>query len=169
MAERREPNESLQVDVIVDDDLSLPVPIAGITEAVAAAARFALCTAGEIGIRVTDDPSIQQINRDHLGHDYPTDVISFGYQFDPPRVEGELVVSVDTARRRAEELAWTTANELMLYVVHGTLHLCGMDDHDSVDRAQMRQAETEIMLQLGISDIHRYGADCERPAVEEQT
>ncbi len=132
------------------------------------AARSRQFTDGEIGIRISDDPTIQQVNRRHLQHDYPTDVISFLYRSDLPRIEGELIVSVDTARRRSEELGWNTSHELLLYVVHGVLHLTGMDDHNPILRSEMRKAEEMIMTELGIADIVRYGADIDRNVVSEQ-
>ncbi len=76
-----------------------------------------------------------------------------------PRIEGELIVSVETASRRASELGWDADHELLLYIVHGVLHLTGMDDHAPGDRGEMRAAEEKIMTQLGITAIVKYGAD----------
>lgn len=151
--------DALQVDVIVDEQVAMPVRAGRLVEAVTAAARHRGCLQGEIGIRVAGDAEIQQINRTHLQHDYPTDVISFGYLHQPPRVEGELVVSAETAARTAADLNWIAANELILYVVHGTLHLCGMDDQQPQARAAMRQAEISIMQQLGIAMVDRHAVD----------
>ena len=130
-------------------------------QAVATAAGLRGFDCGELGVRVTNDAGIHVINREHLGHDYPTDVISFCYGCEPPRVEGELVISVDTARERADELGWSIESELILYVVHGTLHITGMDDHDPSDRAAMRRSEQLVMTKLGIHEIDRFGADSE--------
>jgi probable rRNA maturation factor len=155
----RDPVNPLTVDVIVDDGIALPLEREQLAEAAIAAARYRGCRFGEIGIRVTGDEQIQQINRTHLQHDYPTDVISFGYAFQPPDVEGELVVSVQTAVRQARELDWPAASELILYVVHGTLHLCGMDDLQPKPRSEMRMAERAILRQLGISGMERCAVD----------
>lgn len=160
-------HDSLRITIIVDETVTSPVDQQKLQRAVAAAAADRGYHRGEIGIRVTDDTRIHQINRDHLGHDYPTDVISFAYHADKPDVEGELVVSVDTAGQRASELGWPVAHELSLYVVHGTLHITGMDDHDPSDRAEMRDAEQRIMIQLGIDDIVRFGADETGPSIVE--
>ncbi len=146
-AQQSADHDSLRIAVIVDETVTTPVDEKKLRQAVAAAAADRGYHRGEIGIRVTDDAGIHQINRDHLGHDYPTDVISFAYHADVPDVEGELVVSVDTAGERASELGWPLAHELSLYVVHGTLHITGMDDHDPSDRAEMREAEQRIMIQ----------------------
>jgi probable rRNA maturation factor len=166
----RPDRDSLRIETIVDENIALPGDENGLKLAAHAAAAFRGYDSGEIVIRVTDDKVIHQLNRDHLGHDYPTDVISFAYRNDKPAVEGELAVSADTARQRAAELGWPASHELVLYVVHGVLHITGMDDHDAGDRAQMRKAEQSILLQLGIDDIVRFGVDLTGPTLlEEQT
>ena len=156
-----DPHEAalLLTEIIVDEDVSSPVAAERLQTAVATSAAQRGFDRGELCVRVTNDIGIHLINREHLGHDYPTDVISFSYGCTPPHIEGELVVSVDTARARSRELGWSIESELILYVVHGTLHLTGMDDHDPSDRAAMRQAEHEVMTALGIDGIDRFGAD----------
>ncbi len=91
------------------------------------------------------------LNRRHLDHDWPTDVISFVLS-DPDdlALSAELVVSVEMAvatARQAEVPPW---DELALYLVHGSLHLCGHDDQDAVDREVMRRREGEILEQFGL-------------------
>lgn len=157
-----EPDPSLlKIEINADPNLSCSFSEAQLRRAIHLAATLCGLDRGEIGLRVSDDPTIREINAKHLGHDYPTDVISFGYVLQPPRVEGELVVSIDTARTRSLELGWSVDNELCLYVVHGTLHLAGMDDLNDDDRAAMRDAEKSVMIQLGIKDISRFGPDSE--------
>lgn len=166
----RPDHDSLRIEIVVDENVALPGDEVRLRAAAQAAAAHRGYDKGELVIRVTSDPTIQQLNRDHLGHDYPTDVISFAYHNSQPAIEGELAVSADTARQRAGELGWPAASELLLYVVHGVLHITGMDDHDSADRAAMRQAEQSILLQLGIEDIVRFGADATGSTLlEEQT
>ncbi len=151
--------DSLDVPLIVDADVELDVASERIVAAVRLAAQFHAFTRGEIGVRITDDATIRQYNARHLLHDYETDVISFGYHQMVPLIEGEMIVSIDTARRRATELGWPVASELLLYVVHGTLHIAGMDDGQPQERAQMRMAEHTVLHDLGIHDINRFGAD----------
>ena len=151
----------LHTEIIFDDDVASPVAAARLQQAVAAAAACRGFQRGALCVRVTNDARIHEINRDHLGHDYPTDVISFAYHAKHPTIEGELVVSVDTARERAAELGWSIDKELMLYVVHGTLHIAGMDDQEPDDRKAMRKAERTVMMELGITDIERFEADAE--------
>ncbi len=167
------PPERLQVSILVDDEIDLPLARSAVRAAVAAAARFRRGRSGELGVRITDDASIREINRRHLDHDYATDVISFGYRWQPPWVEGELVVSLETARREAARLGaacskaeWGVAEELLLYVVHGVLHVTGMEDHDPADRREMRRAEQSILTELGLEQIRHFGADADRRSVQ---
>lgn len=104
-----------------------------------------------ISIALVDDVQIRTINADYLGHDFPTDVISFtlndhaeipGEQL---HLEGELVISVETALRESVHHQWTANNELLLYVVHGLLHLCGYDDLTDEARPRMRRRERELL------------------------
>ncbi len=138
----------------IDGDVAAPV-----RDAVIAAAASQGFTGGVIGVLVTDDATIHEINREHLQHDYPTDVISFAYGVDGTRVEGELVVSLETAQREAAELGWTILNELLLYVVHGTLHIGGLDDRSESARCEMRRAEQLVLQSLSIDDASRFSPD----------
>ncbi len=70
------------------------------------------------------------------------------------RVEGEIVVSADTAKRRAEERAHPVAAELALYVVHGTLHLLGMDDATKQEAMKMHEMEDEILAAIGVGRVY---------------
>lgn len=138
-----------------------------ITAAVVTAAASQGFTRGSVGVRITDDATIRAINARHLDHDWATDVISFGYSIDDDFVEGELVASVDTAIAKASQLGWSAAHELLLYVVHGTLHICGMDDHDDDDRAAMRLAERDVMTKSNVPDIVQFGPDLDEAELPE--
>ncbi len=95
--------------------------------------RFSLASL-RCSISIVDDETIRQLNRQHLGHDWETDVISFVFeslqQTDGRHVDGELIASLDTARRLSPRAGWNTADELLLYCIHGLLHLAGLDDLD---------------------------------------
>lgn len=152
-------SRSLKVEILVDPPVVNLVDQVRLRDAVVAAARYRGFTAGIIGLRVTDNPTIHQCNCHFMEHDYPTDVISFGYDLCPPRLEGEMIVSAEMARQRAVDVGWSSDSELLLYVVHGTLHIAGMDDQDAKSRAAMRLAEQEVLISLGIDEIMRCGAD----------
>lgn len=116
----------------------------------------------EITVVLVDDAEIHRLNQEFLNHDWPTDVITFfdenveeSSDVDPIRgrgreIAGELVVSVETAQREAVRQGWSIDDELLLYSVHGWLHLCGYDDLTDEERPRMRQREREI---LGLFDL----------------
>jgi probable rRNA maturation factor len=164
---RREPltpPSTLVVEVVIDDS-QLDSPQAAaidsdrLRQAIRAAAGHREFRTGRIGIRVTGDAEIRQVNQRFLDHDYATDVISFSYHAVPPQIEGEMVVSAETAQRQAARVGWAAEDELTLYAVHGTLHLSGLDDRSPAQRDGMRRAEQAVMRGLGITGIDRCGAD----------
>lgn len=106
-------------------------------------------SSGLISLAIVDDQTIHGINRRFLAHDEPTDVISFVLEQQADHLEGEIVASIDTATRVAAELNRATADELLLYIVHGALHLVGYDDLDEASRQQMRQQEQHWLDRLG--------------------
>jgi len=104
-----------------------------------------------ISIALVDDDAIHRLNSAHLGHDWPTDVITFPLSEPEDAIlAGELVVSAETACATARERSLEPADELALYVVHGILHLCGYDDHCDTSLALMRQREREVLVAAGI-------------------
>jgi probable rRNA maturation factor len=102
--------------------------------------------AGQLSIAILDDASIQEINREYLSHDYPTDVISFDLTDSDKHLEGEILVSWETAARVAQEQGWQTPQEILLYVIHGMLHIVGLDDQTPIQCEQMRRQERHYML-----------------------
>ncbi len=103
----------------------------------------------QISVAIVDDATIQRLNRQYLEHDYPTDVLSFTLDSDDGRVDGEIIASADTAQRVAPDHGWSADHELLLYVVHGALHLAGFDDSTADGRRQMRRRESEVLEPLG--------------------
>ena len=125
---------------------------------------------GVISLAIVDDPTIHEINRQFLNHDYSTDVISFVLEDNCPQLVGELVISADTAISNSEHYGWTATNELLLYVIHGCLHLVGYLDKDPADRSQMVAAELAQLKKLGIplpSDQSRWLAQSSEDARED--
>ncbi len=106
----------------------------------------------EISIALVDDPTIREINNSYLGHDYETDVISFLLDYDSDReyLSGQLIVSTDTAATVATELKIPMDHEILLYVIHGTLHLVGLDDTSQELADEMRVAERHYLSFLGV-------------------
>jgi probable rRNA maturation factor len=126
-------------------------------EALAALARRLLeaegVPAASLSIALVDDPTIHALNRRHLDHDWPTDVISFRLS-EPgePELSGELVVSAEMAAATAAEAGLDPSAELALYVIHGLLHLCGHDDLTPDDAEAMRRREALHLAREGITN-----------------
>jgi probable rRNA maturation factor len=122
-----------------------------------------------ISIAMVGQAAIHALNRAYLGHDWPTDVISFPLSNpDDPTLAGELVVSGEMALATASEVGAEPRDELALYIVHGLLHLCGYDDHTESDFAAMRRREDEILTDLGYSNpfpFLRQGEASSEPAL----
>lgn len=103
-----------------------------------------------VSVSVVDDPAIRELNQQQLGHDWATDVVSFVIEAEQDSVDGEVVASADTARRLCEKAGWSAEDELLLYIVHGMLHVAGLDDIEKSDREVMREAERNCLLAIGL-------------------
>jgi probable rRNA maturation factor len=108
----------------------------------------------EISLAFVDNPTIHRLNKQYLGHDEPTDVLSFPLS-DPSakKLAGELILGVEVARAQAAERGHDVHVELALYVIHGLLHLCGYDDKSPDREKEMRQRERHYLTSLGLPDI----------------
>lgn len=102
---------------------------------------------GELGYMFVSDERILEVNREYLGHDYYTDVITFDYDEDNV-VNGDIVISLDTVRSNAEQLGKEYGEELRRVIIHGVLHLCGIDDKGPGEREIMEQNEDRALALL---------------------
>src|SRR5882757_933779 len=118
---------------LVNQQSGHPVNEAQLTEAATAVLQDSTFSSAAISLAVVDDETIHDLNRRHLEHDWPTDVLSFVLEDDGDHLEGEVVLSADTAAIAAEELGSSPSEEQLLYVVHGMLHLVGYDDKSDAD------------------------------------
>ncbi|MGA2062362.1 MAG: rRNA maturation RNase YbeY [Thermoguttaceae bacterium] len=103
-----------------------------------------------IEVAVVDDRTIAELHQRYLDDPSPTDVLSFVLERSPKYIEGEIVVSADTAAASAPNYNWTAGDELLLYVIHGTLHLVGYDDTTPKKRSKMRGKEGEYLTRFGL-------------------
>ena len=162
-----------------------------------------------LSISVVDNSAIHKINRDHLQHDYPTDVISFHLDFVSAgdlqcddedlldeddseddseddaeidddsvdvtdcelltegraagaAIEGEIIASAEMAVSMATDGEWSAEAELILYIVHGLLHICGYDDLTPEEKCIMRARERAILSELGLTAIYAEDAEEDR-------
>ena len=94
-----------------------------------------------------DDEYILATNREFLGHDYYTDIITFDYT-NSRHIAGDMVISLDTVRSNAEMLGVPYETELMRVMIHGVLHLCGQNDKGPGEREVMERYENEALALL---------------------
>ena len=102
---------------------------------------------GELAYIFCDDEKILEVNRQYLKHDYYTDIITFDYTEDDV-IGGDLFISLDTVRSNSEQLGVPYEQELHRVIVHGVLHLCGLNDKGPGEREQMEAAENRALALL---------------------
>jgi probable rRNA maturation factor len=164
-----------RIDLDVRDGVRSPAPALTLAWSVASALDAVSAPApASIGLILTDDAELDTLNKTHMGHHGPTDVLSFpllppdafrpgaplAEQPRPPRTRlhlGEIVVSVERAIDQASagrggqtgDIRWSATDELRLLVTHGTLHICGWDHATPADERAMRELE-RVLLGLDV-------------------
>ena len=103
---------------------------------------------GEIGYMFVDDAKILEVNNEYLGHDYYTDIITFDYD-EGDVLNGDLVISLDTVRSNALQLGKDFDEELYRVIIHGILHLCGINDKGPGEREIMEANENKALAMRG--------------------
>ena len=101
-------------------------------------------TLGDVSYLFCDDEHILEVNRQFLQHDYYTDIITFDYD-EGDTLNGDLVISLDTVRSNAEGLGKSYDEELHRVIIHGVLHLCGLNDKGPGERELMEAAENRAL------------------------
>lgn len=99
---------------------------------------------GEIAYIFCNDAKILEINRQYLNHDYYTDIITFDYT-EEQKISGDIFISLDTVKTNAEKYKSTYEEELYRVIIHGILHLCGIDDKGTGQRKIMEIAENKAL------------------------
>ena len=160
-----------RIDVELRDGIQAPVSVAALVRAIATALDAVEAPApASIGLILSDDTELAELNATHMGKHGPTDVLSFpllppeafapGAQQPetprPPRTRlhlGDIIVSVERAAVQAAtglggqtgDIRWSAADELRLLVTHGTLHICGHDHAEPEEEAVMRALEQRLL------------------------
>jgi probable rRNA maturation factor len=118
------------------------------------------CTSSELSVSIVGDRTIRRLNREYLGKDRPTNVISFSMQEGEfgalaQGLLGDVVISADTAAREAEEAGIPFSERLTFLLLHGILHLAGYDHERSGAReaARMERKEAELFDRLRAADL----------------
>jgi probable rRNA maturation factor len=103
-----------------------------------------------VSVVLVGDEAIADLHGRFLGDPRPTDVLTFDLRDDSraDTLEGEIIISVETARRHARRLRIDAADEILRCCVHGVLHLLGYDDRTPAGRRQMRRAENRLLASL---------------------
>ena len=106
----------------------------------------------ELNVVFTDNKRIKEINTTFLGHNYATDVITFAYDeasINNDKASGEIIISVEMAKKLAQKHDCAVEGEIALYLVHGLLHLFGYNDKQRKEAKKMHQREGELLSDLG--------------------
>jgi probable rRNA maturation factor len=162
-----------RIDFTVRDGVTAPVPLNRLGRAVAVALDAARAPKpASIGVFLSDDRELARLNAEHMGASGPTDVLSFPLlppdafpasagAADPlppgrrPQL-GDIVVSVERAGEQARDgrggqtgdVRWSVADEVLLLVTHGALHLCGWDHAEPTEEAAMRALENRLLAEV---------------------
>ena len=132
-------------------------PAADVLERAAHAVLEHQSADGDITIVLTDDAQLHELNRDYLGIDAPTDVLSFpASETDPEtarRYLGDILISIPRAATQAQTAGHALEDEAQLLTIHGTLHLLGYDHAEAEEKAQMWKAQAEVLERLGLGHI----------------
>ncbi len=140
---------NLKIEVRAIDGLILPLRTRPILRTTAGRVlMMEKHTDNELDVLLTTDLHIQKLNKLYLKKDIPTDVMAFSQEDD--KYLGDIVISVETAMRQAQDCGHDLLTELQYLLVHGILHLLGYKDEKPAIRKAMRQKEQEILSQLDI-------------------
>ena len=99
---------------------------------------------GDLSYLFCSDDHILEVNREYLQHDYYTDIITFDYT-EEDVISGDMVISVDTIATNAEKFNTSFESEFFRVVIHGVLHLCGINDKGPGEREIMEKHEDEAL------------------------
>jgi rRNA maturation RNase YbeY len=124
---------------------SVRVPRKAIVELVDFIARREKLALGELDVAVVGSAEMARLNRRHLGHAGTTDVLSFDLSGSADRLDGQVIVCSDVARREARKRGLRFTHELLRYVAHGLLHLCGYDDATAPQFQRMHARQEQLL------------------------
>jgi probable rRNA maturation factor len=156
------PAASIVTDIAILSDLWEGLPeaesvVRGAVAAVAAHADVAVPDDAELSLALSDDATVQGLNRDYRAKDKPTNVLSFPAPHGP--LLGDVIIAFETLTREAAEEQLTPADHLAHLTIHGLLHLLGYDHETEAEALRMEALETSILAGLGIRDPHAAGRE----------
>lgn len=102
---------------------------------------------GDLSYLFCNDDKIIEVNRQYLQHDFYTDIITFDYS-ERDKISGDIFISLDTVKSNSKEFKTSFIEELHRVIIHGVLHLCGINDLSTEEEIEMRKAEDEALEKL---------------------
>ena len=143
------------IEIEINNDHEFPIgDLARLKKAILGIYHEARVKHGEISLAFVTDDEMHALNKQYLEHDYTTDVLSFVLEQDDKLLDGELIVCYPYAEREAVQFHWTPADEVLLYTIHGALHLVGYDDLTPDAKAEMRSAERRHLANFGLTPVY---------------
>jgi probable rRNA maturation factor len=164
------PPQPVDVDLVLETADTDP-PLAGwLEEQLRGALDLLGVREAAVCVVVVDDARMSALHQEYRQVAGTTDVLTFDMGSQPeaaggPRIEGDLVLCRDVARRQARRRGHPARAELLLYAVHGVLHLLGYDDHDAAAARRMHRREDQVLAALGVGAVYRRN----RPAPDDDT
>jgi probable rRNA maturation factor len=146
--------------VNLQNDKNYPIDLSLLERAAYTTLNSLALDDSELTVVVTGDEEIQEMNRNYLNVDKPTDVLSFPFdeedlpeEFDDAEAEylGDVVIAYPYTVANAQRDGYSVEDSLCLMVVHGILHLIGYEHDDPEDRQEMWEVQAKILKSLGIS------------------
>ena len=130
-------------------DMEMPlIEPTKVTEWIGAVAERHGKRIGELHYYFCSDDKLLEINRERLGHDFYTDIVTFPLTDCETVLSSEFCISLDRIKENAETFGRSYENELHRVIIHGVLHLIGFDDHSEKDEKEMREKEEESLIIL---------------------
>jgi rRNA maturation RNase YbeY len=104
-------------------------------------------TIGEVNYLFCTDDKILEVNTQYLSHDFYTDIITFDYS-EGDKISGDIIISLETVRTNSQKYSTDFTEELHRVIIHGILHMCGIDDKSETASLNMRKAENQALEQI---------------------
>ncbi|MEO0515636.1 MAG: rRNA maturation RNase YbeY [Planctomycetota bacterium] len=165
------PATEVDLTFTLDTDDTDPPAAGWLEERLAEALRLSGVVAGSLSVTLIDDPTMIQLHAEHCDDPSPTDVLTFDLADRPAaspgdpvtHIDGDLVICRDEAKRQVASRGHDARTELLLYAVHGLMHLLGEKDHDEADYQRMHQREDQLLTRMGLGPVF-HGSDASPPA-----
>ena len=148
--------KNLKVTVV--NGLGRRLVLAPVRDAVTVALVRNGIASGRVNVRIASDAELRALNREFRDQDSATDVLTFPAPESFPGEIGDVIVSIDFARKGAEAREVRLADETAMLAVHGALHLAGFDDETDADRAKMLKEMNAVMRQCGLPEDHDWSS-----------